>query len=59
MARKFPPEIFTPKNQKKKKIFQCSGASACCDGVTLRSELSIFDLKCMYQFLQGIFRFCV
>ena len=58
MARNFPPEIFTPKNQKKN-FFQCSGASACCDGVTLCSELSIFDLKCMYQFLQAIFRFCV
>ena len=40
-------------------LFRFFRVCACCDGVTLRSEMSIFDLKCMYQFIQDIFRFCV
>ena len=47
----FPTNFYTQKIEKKNFFFRFARVCACCDGVNMRSEMSIFDLKFMCQFL--------
>ena len=53
----FPSNFCLQKIEKKYFWFWVSGVCVCCDGVNLRWEMGIFDLKCMYQFLHDFWCF--